>query len=169
MLGAAGPAVAVGGGGGATGEAAALTGSASLGAAGPGAAGAGGTAGAAAIGSAIGGAVGADGSAGARCSDTLGMGAPATRSSAASRTSTRRNCPPSPTVFTSAAMAMIGKASSSSTSTTKNTSMKPTSPKDAMLQRFPFKRTQDGGRLDSANEHEECGLIPHDGDVSLAR
>ena len=33
-------------------------------------------------------------------------------------------------------------------STTKNTSMKPTSPKDAMLQRFPFKRTQDGSRLD---------------------
>jgi hypothetical protein len=26
-----------------------------------------------------------------------------------------------------------------------------------------------GGQFDSANEHEECGLIPHDGDVSLAR
>jgi hypothetical protein len=47
--------------------------------------------------------------------------------------------------------------------------MKTTSPKGAMLQRFPFKRTQDGSQLDSANEHEESGLIPHDGDVSLAR
>ena len=38
-----------------------------------------------------------------------------------------------PMVFTSAAMAMIGKASSSKPSTTKNTSIKTTSPKVAML------------------------------------
>ena len=46
------------------------------------------------------------------------------RSIAASRASMRRNCWPSPTDFTSATMAMTGNASSNSTSTTKNRSMK---------------------------------------------
>ena len=84
MLGAAGPAGAVGGGGGTTGEEAALD---RLGFARRGrtpARRAQGHGRRAAIGSAIGGAVGAGGSAGARCSDTPGMGAAAARSSAAS-------------------------------------------------------------------------------------
>jgi len=83
----------------------------------------------AAIGSAIGGVVGGAGvSTGACCSDTSGAGATRARSIAASLVSTRRNCSPSPTDFTSATMAMIGKASTSSPSTTKNASMKTTSP-----------------------------------------
>ena len=121
MPGAATAAGAVGGG--ATGADAAIAGSGSLGAAGSGAMGA-------AIGSDIGGVVGGAGvSTGACCSDTSGAGATRARSSAASLVSTRRNCSPSPTDFTSATMAMIGKASTSSASTTKNASMKTTSPR----------------------------------------
>src|SRR6516162_611073 len=52
-----------------------------------------------------------------------GMAAAMPRSSATSRASTRRKCSPSPTDFTKATMAMIGNASSSNASRTKNKSI----------------------------------------------
>ena len=102
-----------------------------------------GSAGRAADGSVGGGGTGAE-NAGACSSGMPRAGAVAPRSSAASRTSTWRNCPRMPMVFTSAAMAMIGKASSSKPSTTKNTSMKTTSPEVVMLtKRRPGRKHHD--------------------------
>ena len=141
MPGAATAAGAVGGG--ATGADAAIAGSGSLGAAGSGAMGeeAGAVSGVA-VGCAVGAFASAVGASAAPARGRRGRAAPP-RSIAASLVSTRRNCSPSPTDFTSATMAMIGNASTNSASTTKNRSMKITSLNVTILTKRLAERKRD--------------------------